>query len=103
MPQLMHARSHMQLFEQHHHWTPVGEGRLEQVQADECGEQEPQRVYPVAQRDAEQHEESGDHPEIAIHGHESLLWFARKNRTGTVMRESSNDAISPAISAMAKP
>src|SRR5579859_6014297 len=58
---------------------------------------------PVTQRDAS-HKGPGNHAQITfdIHG-DNLLRLTMKYTIGTVMRESASDAISPAISAMARP
>ena len=87
------------------HRTPVCEGALKQVQPHKGGQQKPARVYVVTQRYAGHHKGSGNHAEITIHGHVCciLLRFIKKYTTGTVMRDSASEAISPAISAMARP
>ena len=55
------------------HQAPARERRLDQISPDERGEEEPQRVYPVAQRERGQYERSGDQPDGVVHRHVSLL------------------------------
>jgi hypothetical protein len=55
-----------QLLEERHHGAPVGEGGLQQVQADEGGEQEPVGRMIVREQDAQQDEETRNPSQISF-------------------------------------
>src|ERR1035438_2558634 len=82
---LLFSWSHTQLAQEKHHRTPVGEGRLKQVQSDECSEPVPAGVHPVAQRQAEHHKEARDQAEVSVYSHEVLLPFTTKYKICNVI------------------
>jgi hypothetical protein len=55
-----------QLLEERHHRAPVGEGGLQEVQADEGGEQEPVGRMIVREQNAHDHEETRNSSQISF-------------------------------------
>jgi hypothetical protein len=55
-----------QLLEERHHGAPVGEGGLQQIQADEGGEQEPVGRVVTSKQDAQQDEETRHPSQISF-------------------------------------
>jgi hypothetical protein len=61
-----------ELLQDRHHRAPVGESRLEQIESNEPGEQEPPLIYVVAERKADQHKGAGNHSEELVNCHKVL-------------------------------
>ena len=55
-----------QLLQDRHHRAPVGEGRLQQVQSDEAGEQEPVGRVTISEQDAREDEEPRDSSQVFL-------------------------------------
>jgi hypothetical protein len=56
-----------------HHRAPVGDRRLQQVQAYEGGEQQPIGRMVVGQQNTQNHEEACDSPQQSLNGHKAIF------------------------------
>src|SRR5678815_1417619 len=77
---------HADLSQERHHRTPVGEGRLEQVQTDEQREPEEVHVDPDTQKNARRDKRPGDQPQPTIDSHHDITSTLAGAGTPTLSR-----------------